>query len=136
MTYPMSDRDREIQEEPLAAGWEARGELRRPGAARRFPTSKTVGADGGARRSPPSHGCRRTARFHSGPERTAAEDVRVSHQQVRRSERLPMGRSSRHRRADRFDRGTSVAGSSSQPAGPQDCRTASGSTTYATPARP
>jgi hypothetical protein len=47
MTYPMSDRTREIQEEPLAAGWEARGELRRPGAARRFPTSKTVGADGG-----------------------------------------------------------------------------------------
>lgn len=37
MTYPMSDRTREIQEEPLAAGWEARGELRRPGAARRFP---------------------------------------------------------------------------------------------------
>jgi len=35
MTYPMSDRDREIQEEPLAAGWEARGELRCPGAARR-----------------------------------------------------------------------------------------------------
>ena len=74
MTYPMSDRDREIQEEPLAAGWEARGELRRPGAARRFPTSKTVGADGGARRYPPSHGCLRTARFHSGPERKAAED--------------------------------------------------------------
>lgn len=72
MTYPMSDRTREIQEEPLAAGWEARGELRRPGAARRFPARKTVGADGGARLSPPSHGCRRTARFHSGPERTAA----------------------------------------------------------------
>lgn len=52
MTYPMSDRTREIQEEPLAAGWEARGELRRPGAARRFPTSKIVGGQGGKTVSP------------------------------------------------------------------------------------
>jgi hypothetical protein len=42
MTYPMSDRDREIQEEPLAAGWEARGELRRPGAARGFPPARPL----------------------------------------------------------------------------------------------
>jgi len=71
MTYPMSDRDREIQEEPLAAGWEARGELRRPGAARRFPTSKTVGADGGARQT--ARGTRGGSRV-----RTDEEPARIS----------------------------------------------------------